>query len=173
MGTFCCSPALQSSTPRGQCNAGSGWVGSCATTIKRRRDRQPNSVQFNSNCDFVAVIERMRKPRKSIRYPLSTTPAPVRLRRSPRGTFLGRSNFLTTGASAGVVSATPAEYSRCISESRHGRRPRPSTKVGRAVLSSQAFEKARPTPDFLIAPRRKAPTAWGLNFSVHKRAWAK
>jgi hypothetical protein len=24
--TFCCSPALQSSIPRGQCNAGSGWV---------------------------------------------------------------------------------------------------------------------------------------------------
>ena len=41
------SPPRDNSLKGRLCNAASDWVGSCAITIKRRRDRTPNSVRFN------------------------------------------------------------------------------------------------------------------------------
>ena len=39
--TSCCSLAIQASNARGLCDAASDWVGSCAITIKRRREGAP------------------------------------------------------------------------------------------------------------------------------------
>src|ERR1700691_1771554 len=43
--TSCCFLTIQASPPEGLCNAARDWVGSCAITIKRRRDRTPSPVQ--------------------------------------------------------------------------------------------------------------------------------
>ena len=54
--TSCCSLVIRiSATSRSLFNAGSDWVGSCAITIKRRRDRTPNGSSRNSDsarCDW-------------------------------------------------------------------------------------------------------------------------
>jgi hypothetical protein len=39
--TSCCFPEVRTATARGPCGAASGWVGFCAITIKRWRDRAP------------------------------------------------------------------------------------------------------------------------------------
>src|SRR5262249_18341301 len=51
--TSCFSLAIQTSTARGPCNAASDWVGSCAITIKRQRDRTPKvpSRTLTPRCD--------------------------------------------------------------------------------------------------------------------------
>src|SRR5215475_13987949 len=59
--TSCCSLVIRiSPTSRSLLNAGSDWVGSCAITIKRRRDRTPK-VQSGT---VRAAIGRSRKSAK-------------------------------------------------------------------------------------------------------------
>src|SRR5215813_6071480 len=54
--TSCCSLVIRiSATSRSLFNAGSDWVGSCAITIKRRRDCIPKVQSQNSDsarCDW-------------------------------------------------------------------------------------------------------------------------
>src|SRR6202521_325777 len=95
--TSCCFLAIQTSPPRGLCNAASDWVGSCAITIKRRRDRTPNSVRFNPNSPRQSGDRGSRGTPCAIRCPNSG--APVSLRRSMDCRFFCRSNFLTTRGS--------------------------------------------------------------------------
>src|SRR5260370_7727992 len=42
--TSCCSVVTQTPAAGGLCNAASDWVGSCVTTVKRRRD-QPTGLR--------------------------------------------------------------------------------------------------------------------------------
>src|SRR5213078_4504097 len=64
--TSCCSLAIQTSTARGPRNAASDWVGSCATTIKRQRDRTPK-VQSRT----LTPPLRSGDPRKPLCYSFS------------------------------------------------------------------------------------------------------
>jgi hypothetical protein len=63
--TSCCSLAIHASAARGLCNAASVWVGSCAITIKRRRDQTPKVQPRNSDpANLRAAIGRSRKSAK-------------------------------------------------------------------------------------------------------------
>ncbi len=75
-------------------NAASDWVGSCAITIKRRRDRTPK-VQSETLIPR-AAIGRSRKPQKTaLCYPLSQLWRSSKLDRPVNYRFFRRSNFLT------------------------------------------------------------------------------
>jgi aminotransferase class V len=67
----CCSLAIRiSAAGRSLFNAASDWVGSCAITIKRRRDRTPKVQSWNTDFAILrAAIGRSRKSRKPLCYP--------------------------------------------------------------------------------------------------------
>src|SRR5262249_17771225 len=62
--TSCCSLVIRiSATSRSLFNAGSDWVGSCAITIKRRRDRTPiGSIPELRFCATRLEIKEVAEP---------------------------------------------------------------------------------------------------------------
>ncbi len=90
--TCCCSPAIQASAVPGTCNAVSGWVGSWAIIIKRRRDWAPGGSVLNS--ESLAAIRRSTNRGRPLQHQLTS---PVSLPMSATTCrFVHRSIFLTT-----------------------------------------------------------------------------
>src|SRR5215475_2694843 len=80
--TSCCSLVIRiSPTSRSLFNAGSDWVGSCAITIKRRRDRTPKvQIRDRARCDW--EIEEVGEVEEASLLPVVPTRV-LRQARSP------------------------------------------------------------------------------------------
>src|SRR5262245_34393096 len=91
--TSCCSLVIRiSAASRSLFNAGSDWVGSCAITIKRRRDRTPNcSIP---ELRFCALQLGRREVAEAALLPLAPTLRSGKLDRSVKYRFFRRYNFL-------------------------------------------------------------------------------
>src|SRR6185436_14122156 len=82
--TSCCSLAVHTSAARDPCNAASDWVGSCAITIKRRRDRKPKVQSWNSDFAILraAIGDRIRGTILSLKPRPNLERADIKERRS-------------------------------------------------------------------------------------------
>src|SRR5262245_39058505 len=102
--TSCCSLVIRiSPTSRSLFNAGNDWVGSCAITIKRRRDRTPK-VQSGTVRAAIGRSRKSAKSRKPACFPSSQLGSSGKRDRPVKYRFFRRANFLAIRDGKGWVA---------------------------------------------------------------------